>query len=47
MARAGPSIGHRLVGDPEVTRLIDARPKLSDEDVKPLLEKQIAIEREH
>ncbi len=36
-----------LWGDPEVTRLIDARPKLSDEDVKQLLEKQIAIEREH
>ena len=36
-----------LWGDPEVTRLIDARKKLSDEDVKQLLEKQIAIEREH
>jgi len=36
-----------LWGDPEVTKLIDARPKLSDEDVKQLLEKQIAIEREN
>jgi [ribosomal protein S5]-alanine N-acetyltransferase len=35
-----------LWGDPEITRLIDARPKLSCEDVKELLEKQIATERE-
>jgi len=41
------SLAIGLWGDPEVTRLIDARPKLSDEDVKQLLEKQIAIEREH
>src|SRR5260370_8225940 len=36
-----------LWGDPEVTRLIDARPKLSDEDVKQLLEKQIVTEGEY
>jgi len=30
----------------EIPRLIDARPQLSGEDVKELLEKQIATERE-
>jgi len=37
MARAGLSLAIGLWGDPEVTRLIDARPKLSDDDVKELL----------
>jgi len=41
------SLAIGLWGDPEVMRLIDARPKLSDEDVKQLLQKQIATEREH
>src|SRR5207237_9876150 len=41
------SLAIGLWGDPEVTRPIDARPKLSDEDVKQLLEQQIAIERQH
>ena len=36
-----------LWGDPEVTRFIDSRPQLSREDVKQLLEKHIAMEREH
>src|SRR6266478_682923 len=40
------SLAIGLWGDPEVTRLIDARPKLSDDDVKELLGKQIATERE-
>lgn len=36
-----------LWGDPKVTRLIDARGQLSGEAVKQLLDKQIAMEREH
>src|SRR6266849_3876618 len=40
------SLAIGLWGDPDVMRLIDARPMLSDEDVKQLLEKQIATERE-
>lgn len=36
-----------LWGDPEVTKLIDARGQLSDEDVRQLLDKHIAAQREH
>ena len=36
-----------LWADPEVTRFIDARDRLSEQDVRGLLERQLAFEREH
>ena len=36
-----------LWGDPEVTRLIDARERLSAGDVRALLQRQLELDREH
>jgi len=36
-----------LWGDPEVTRYIDSRPQLSEDDVSALLNKQMAFQCEH
>src|ERR1700733_13014492 len=41
------SLAIGLWGDPQVTKFIDVRQRLSDEDVKQLLENQIETQREN